>query len=275
MNIPQNIQSKEELAAALMHLGLNKEAYDLLGKDAPRPIKLGSIQTDEVLAKFISCSPEIEKLKQLVRRWSNVDDPVLITGESGTGKELIARALHSDRKGPFVDINCAGFISNEALMDSEIFGHRKGAFTGADADHWGYIKRAENGTIFFDEIGELPLKVQSKLLRTIQERSYRPVGSNQTFQTNARFVFATHEPIEEYVKAGRFRLDLYHRISFGRLHIKPLRERPEDIPLIIRHLFAPHEVPKDFICEGILLGNVRELQQKVRQYIVERMDIRV
>lgn len=255
----------EELASMLEQLGFAAQAAMVQGKPVPRLRGTASLQTEAELNKFIGCEP----LKDEVRLWSNDDSPVLITGESGTGKELLAKALHGDRKGNFVPINCAGFIANESLMESELFGHVRGAFTGATYDNNGAFREANEGTLFLDEVGELPLNVQAKLLRVLNDGMVKPVGTHKLVKINVRLVCATHAKIEDLVKAKAFRLDLYYRIAVGRLHIPPLRERPDDLVAICRkllHLPAEAYLPfnvKDFLP---LEGNVRELQMLVKRY---------
>lgn len=162
---------------------------------------------------------------------------VLVTGESGTGKEGIARAIHklSDRAGgPFIAFNCS--VVSPELIDSQLFGHRKGAFTGAGENYIGWIRAAEGGTLFLDEIGEMPLELQPKLLRFLQESEVHPVGETKAIKVNVRVVAATNRDLEQEVRAGRFREDLYYRLNVIRLHIPPLRERREEIPLLAQHL---------------------------------------
>jgi transcriptional regulator with PAS, ATPase and Fis domain len=161
---------------------------------------------------------------------------VLINGESGAGKELIAQAIHdqSDRSGQaFVAVNC-GAIPAE-LMESELFGHKKGSFTGAIADHAGKVTAADGGTLFLDEIGDMPMAMQVKLLRVLQEKVVLPVGSNQPQRVDIRVVAATHRILEEEIKEGRFRADLYYRLNVVPLQLQPLRSRRDEIPALIRH----------------------------------------
>ncbi len=230
------------------------------------------------LDRLVSRSESMQKIFGVVEQISGIEPAVLIQGESGTGKELLARAIHynSPRKdGKFVPIDCAGLP--ETLIESELFGHVKGAFTGACRDHEGLFREAGVGTVFLDEIGELGLSVQSKLLRVLQEREVRPVGSNESFPVNARVIAATHRDLPAEVKAGRFREDLYYRINVVCLEIPPLRERSEDIPLLVEDAlrrrggggaersFSPaalqaltgHDWP----------GNVRELMNTVEQVL--------
>lgn len=198
---------------------------------------------------------------------------ILLTGESGTGKELVARAIHntSDQSsGPFVAVNCAALV--ETLLESELFGHEKGAFTGAVSKHSGKFTMANNGTLFLDEIGELPLTVQAKLLRVLQEKEYIPVGGNQTLKTNARIIAATNIDLVGKVNKGLFREDLYYRIQVVTMHLPPLRERREDIlDLVQTILFRINKDMRrkvDRISMDVMTaflgydwpGNVRELQ---------------
>ena len=198
---------------------------------------------------------------------------ILLTGESGTGKELVARAIHntSDQSsGPFVAVNCAALV--ETLLESELFGHEKGAFTGAVSKHSGKFTMSNNGTLFLDEIGELPLTVQAKLLRVLQEKEYIPVGGNQTLKTNARIIAATNIDLVGKVNKGLFREDLYYRIQVVTMHLPPLRERREDIlDLVQTILFRINKDMRrkvDRISMDVMTaflgydwpGNVRELQ---------------
>ena len=187
-------------------------------------------------SRMIGGSPAMAKVLEMVDRVASLPSHVLITGESGTGKDLVARALHergSRAKAPFVPINCAAIP--ETLLESELFGHVKGAFTGAVDNKEGLLKTAGEGTIFLDELGEMPLGVQAKLLRAIESREIQPVGSTRRIQVQARIVVATNRDLAAEVKSGRFREDLYYRLAVVEIHVPPLRDRREDIPALANH----------------------------------------
>jgi len=218
---------------------------------------------------------------ELIRTVSAFDVNVLISGESGTGKELCARALHYNslrRDHPFVTENC-GAIPDE-LLESELFGHKRGAFTGAVEDRTGLMERANGGTIFLDEIGEISPASQVKLLRVLQEGEIRPVGSNSRRKIDVRVIAATNRDLEEEVRAGRFRRDLYYRIATFTIGMPALRERPADIPLLAEHILAEAmeqlgKQVKGFTAEALQClqgypwpGNVRELQNEVKRMLV-------
>ena len=197
--------------------------------------------------------------------------PVVIYGESGVGKELIARAIHSASersKGPFMAVNCGAVT--EALLESELFGHKKGAFTGADSDRVGILKAADSGTVFLDEVGEMPASMQVKLLRVLQEKKVRPVGSNSDITINVRILAATHRDLRKMVESGDFREDLFYRIAPVTLVIPPLRERTDDIAIIAQKILEA-EGGKSLSLDALKLlvshpwrGNVRELQNVLR-----------
>ena len=183
--------------------------------------------------RMLGDSPAVEKVRQMIERLARGQAPVYISGESGTGKELAARLVHelgprSDK--PFVPVNCGAIP--EQLMESEFFGHKKGSFTGAVQDKDGLFKAADGGTLFLDEVGDLPLAMQVKLLRAIQEKSVRPVGSQTEIKVDVRVLCATHKDLGDLVSEGRFRQDLYYRLNVIQLHIPSLRERMDDIPLL-------------------------------------------
>ena len=228
--------------------------------------------------------PMLEVLS-MVRRVAPSEATVLIRGESGTGKELIAQAIHfgSPRKsGPLVKVNCAALP--EALLESELFGHEKGAFTGAVASRQGRFEMANGGTIFLDEIGDLPLHLQAKLLRVLQEREYERVGSSRPVKVNVRILTASHRPLEALIQAGQWREDLYYRLNVVTILLPPLRERRSDLSLLIDH-FVRHFAEKNgrkiagLTPEGrdILLrydypGNVRELENIIERAVVLTRD---
>jgi two-component system response regulator PilR (NtrC family) len=223
--------------------------------------------------KLLGESAAIQKVRAMIERLARGQAPVYISGESGTGKELVARLVHelgprSDR--PFVPVNCGAIP--EQLMESEFFGHKKGSFTGAVQDKDGLFKAADGGTLFLDEVGDLPLTMQVKLLRAIQEKSVRAVGSQTEAKVDVRILSATHKDLHDLVRQGRFRQDLYYRLNVIELHIPPLRERAEDIPLLAEQLCArlagtlgmkPPKLAADAI-ERLkryhFPGNVRELE---------------
>jgi sigma-54 specific flagellar transcriptional regulator A len=229
---------------------------------------------------FIGSSESAATLRQLVATMANSNATVMITGESGTGKELLARLLHeqSDRCGAnFVPINCAAIPKD--LLESELFGHRKGAFTGAVADRIGRFELAHGGTIFLDEIGDMSLDMQVKLLRVLQERTVDPVGGLKPVAVDVRVVAATHRDLESEISAGRFREDLYYRLNVLPLHTPPLRERAEDIPALLAHFAKRHVQPgqkpiqfaEDFLNMLRVYswpGNVRELGNLVDRFSV-------
>ena len=227
---------------------------------------------------FIGASAGAEAIRHLIERVASSTATVLITGESGTGKELVARALHdqSDRSGGnFVPINCAAIPKD--LLESELFGHRKGAFTGAMADRIGRFELAHGGTIFLDEIGDLSLDMQVKLLRVLQERTVDPVGGLKSVEVDVRVVAATHRDLEAEIEAGRFREDLYYRLNVLPLNTPALRQRTQDVPALLVH-FAEHfavtgQTPISFTADFIEAlkdyawpGNVRELSNLVDRF---------
>lgn len=227
---------------------------------------LCSMLTHEYLSRFLTKDPLMEKVKNKTMRLSSLDmtDPVLIKGESGTGKELIAHALHGDRTGNFVGINCTSLPSE--LLESELFGHVKGAFTGAYCDKTGKFEYAMNGTLFLDEIGDMPVLMQAKLLRVLQERVITKLGDNKEIPINVRIVSATNRLD---IGANGFRKDLFYRLATFELYLTPIRERPDDIELIIKSLDKDNKLPIDLrekLKNHPLPGNVRQLQSIVKRY---------
>jgi two-component system response regulator AtoC len=185
--------------------------------------------------EIIGTDPQMLDVLKQIGRFSRSRVNVLVHGESGTGKELVARAIHeaSAPGKPFVAINCSAIVPT--LLESELFGHEKGAFTGADRQKIGKLERAGDGTVFFDEIGDMDPDLQAKLLRVLQERRFERVGGNEELRFRARSVFATHRNLPERIRAGTFREDLYYRVAVGEIHLPPLRNRPDDILLLAHH----------------------------------------
>jgi two-component system response regulator PilR (NtrC family) len=239
-------------------------------RGAPQPDMPNAAAT---LERLVGESESMRTVKQRIAKVARGMAPVLIHGESGTGKELVARALHAHSQraeGPLVAVNCGAIPEN--LLEAEFFGAKKGSYTGATQDRDGYFQAARGGTLFLDEIGDLPLAMQSKLLRAIQERSVRPLGSTQEEAVDVRIVSATHRDLALDVQAGRFRQDLYYRLNVIELAIPPLRERREDLPALCEALLAriaqeaglpaPRLAPQALrqITSHPLTGNVRELE---------------
>ncbi|MFN0122322.1 MAG: sigma-54-dependent transcriptional regulator [Blastocatellia bacterium] len=230
-------------------------------------------------ARIIGASRPMQELFRLIGRAARGNSTVLVTGESGTGKELVARSIHeiSDRKGAFVPVNCAAIPAE--LIESELFGHTGQAFTGAKQQRTGLFEAADGGTIFLDEIGELPLPVQPKLLRVLQEGTVRRVGADRERDINVRVVAATNRDLEKEVSEGRFREDLFWRLNVIHLHIPPLRERPFDIPLLVEHFL--HKIaessatpPFNVTPEALAVltayawpGNARELENAMERAV--------
>jgi two-component system response regulator GlrR len=229
---------------------------------------------------IITRSPVIEGVLREAKLVAETDASVFISGQSGTGKELLARAIHAAsprHKRPFVAVNCGAIP--EQLLESELFGHVKGSFTGAIRDHKGLFEATAGGTLFLDEIGDTPQPLQVKLLRVLQEREVRPVGSNQTLAIDVRVISATHRELEAEVKAGRFREDLYYRLNVVSLMLPPLAERREDIPLLANHFlaklaekhrrtvngFAPDAL--EMLVSTSWPGNVRQLYNVVEKIV--------
>jgi two-component system response regulator PilR (NtrC family) len=189
------------------------------------------------LSRLIGNSPAIQHTRVMIDKVSRSMAPVLLSGESGTGKELVARAVHDGsprRARPFLAVNCGAIP--EQLLEAEFFGYRKGAFTGANEDREGFFQAAQGGTLFLDEIGDLPLSMQSKLLRAIQERAARPIGTTQEVPVDVRLVSATHKDLQQEVQAGRFRQDLYYRLNVIQISLPPLRDRRDDLPLLAQRI---------------------------------------
>lgn len=236
------------------------------------------------LGGMIGKDTKMLALFDLIREVASVNVPVLVEGESGTGKELVARAIHSHslrKDRPFVPINCSTIP--ETMIETELFGHLKGSFTGALRDKKGLVEEASQGTLFLDEIGDLSLTLQVKLLRLIQEGEYKVIGSNTLRKVDIRLIAATHQPLVEKIKKGEFREDLYYRLNVINIHLPPLRERRTDIPLLCRHFLQKYAVlhakkvngfsarAMDYLMKGDWPGNVREIENTVERGVIMAM----
>src|SRR6266567_3301442 len=233
------------------------------------------VSTEMELNGIVGSSTKIQDVLRMVARLKDTRTPVLITGESGTGKELVARAIHYRgllSKRPFVAVDCGSLVPT--LIESELFGYEKGAFTGANRSKEGLFQTANGGTIFLDEIGELSSELQAKLLRVLQEKEVRPVGSNQKFKVDVRVIAATNRDLEAAYKQGTFRKDLYFRLNVVTLHLPALRERRSDIPTLVHYFldkFAPGRMvtisPAAMKCmlDYEWPGNVRELENAIER----------
>jgi len=270
------------LEELLHRIRLVSERYRILNEN--RELREALQERHRIEGIIGESGPMLEVLS-LVRRVAPSEATVLIRGESGTGKELIAKAIHfgSPRaRGPLVKVNCAALP--EALLESELFGHEKGAFTGALTSRQGRFELANGGTIFLDEIGDLPLHLQAKLLRVLQEREYEKVGSSRSVKVNVRILAASHRPLEALIKAGQLREDLYYRLNVVTILIPPLRERRTDLVLLIEHFLRRFAEKNGKTIRGltpeareILLrydypGNVRELENIVERAVVLTRD---
>ena len=243
------------------------------------------LETGGCCDRMTGSSQQMQQVYELIRRVANIDASVLVTGESGTGKELIAHAIHnlgkrSDR--PFVAVSCGAIP--ETLIEAELFGHEKGAFTGTIGPRVGFLEQAAEGTLFLDEIGDLSLSVQVKLLRVLQEREFSRLGSNKLVPLRARVIFATHRDLNEMVAQGSFRQDLYYRINVMRIHAPSLQDHREDIPELATHFLRHYSdsYQKPMVCiepdamatlEGYSWpGNVRELENVIQRAIIVAQD---
>jgi len=259
------------MARALDHRQVIEE------KEGAKSKERKAIDTVGIIGK----SPVMQELLEMISFVAPTEATVLITGESGTGKELIASALHHNsarEKGPFVKVNCAALVEN--LLESELFGHEKGAFTGADRRRDGKFVQADHGTLFLDEIGETSQAMQVKLLRVLQEQELHRVGGQDVVEVDVRLLAATNRILEDEVKTGRFREDLYYRLNVVSLHVPALRERREDIPLLAEHFLALYAAKNNRRvtgitpgCMDIMLhypwpGNVRELENALERGVI-------
>jgi two-component system response regulator PilR (NtrC family) len=271
--IPKPFQPQDLLAvidSALAHRNVEQERRALAEM----------VASNQRFGRMVGASPVMLHVYDLVRLTAQTSTNLLISGESGTGKELVARAVHenSDRaEGAFVAINCGGIPEN--LMESELFGYRKGAFTGATSDKKGLVALADGGTLFLDELVELSLTMQVKLLRVIQEKTFRPIGGDWEEKSNVRFISATNKNLETEIMAGRFREDLYYRLNVINIHLPPLRDRPADIPLLAHFFLEKYsqaqnkDVRKlsayalDILSRYHFPGNVRELENIIERSV--------
>lgn len=233
------------------------------------------------MVKIVGRHRRMQEVYKLIGQIATKDVTVLITGESGTGKELVARAIyhHSNRKdAPFLTINCAAVP--ETLFESELFGHERGAFTGAERTHIGKFERCRDGTLFFDEIGDMPLSTQGKVLRVLQYGEFERLGGKENIRADVRIIAATNKNLEKEVEQGRFREDLYWRLKVISIDLPPLRERPQDIPLLVEYFIArfseEYQTPIRHVAEAAMAqlkshswpGNVRQLENCIRRAVL-------
>ncbi len=277
--IPDAVSATQQGAFGFLTKPVDKDELKAL---VERALKYsGSAETDENWsANIITRNPAMRETLQQAKMVAATDARVLITGESGTGKELLAKAIHSasDRNDkPFVAINCSAMAEN--LLESELFGHEKGAFTGATRAHEGLFREAAGGTLMLDEIGDMPMRLQVKLLRVLQENQVRPVGSTGSKDIDVRVISATHRDLQELMAGGRFREDLYYRLNVVNIRLPPLDSRREDIPLLVAHflqaisreadqerkVYAPEAV--EVLVTAEWPGNIRQLYNIVRQNV--------
>jgi transcriptional regulator with PAS, ATPase and Fis domain len=232
-----------------------------------------SMGAEGTFRALVGESARMRHLTTLVDKLGPTQWPVLLIGETGTGKEVVARRIHGGRPdGPFVTIDCSAMVG--PLMESELFGHTKGSFTGAHQTKLGLVELAHGGTAFFDEVGELPLDLQAKLLRVLQEKEYRPVGATQARKSDFRVIAATNRDLSKEVQKGTFRSDLFYRLNVVTVRLAPLRDRRDDIPALVQHFLAKygngHKVTPevlDVLAEYDWHGNVRELENCVQHMV--------
>jgi two-component system, NtrC family, response regulator GlrR len=277
--IPDAVQATQSGAFAFLTKPVDKQ--ELLDQ-VQKALKVSGFAdtTEDWRKEIITRSAVMEERLAQAHMVAGTDARVMITGESGTGKELLARAIHSAsprRNRPFVAINCSAMAEN--LLESELFGHVKGAFTGAIREHRGLFQAADGGTLLLDEIGDMPMRLQVKLLRVLQENQVRPVGSTDAITVNVRIISATHRDLKQMIMGGQFREDLYYRLNVVHIEMPSLAKRREDVPLLIshflekvaqetgqpRHIYAPEAV--ELLVSAEWPGNVRQLENVVRQNV--------
>jgi two-component system response regulator GlrR len=276
--IPDAVQATQMGAFGFLTKPVEKQ--ELLDQ-VQKALKIsGFIDNDQAWrADVITRSPLMEEKLAQAHMVAGTDARLLITGESGSGKELLARAVHKAsprRNRAFVVVNCSAMAEN--LLESELFGHVKGAFAGADADHRGYFQAAEGGTLLLDEIGDMPMRLQVKLLRVLQENAIRPIGGNQPVAADVRVISSTRADLSQLLAGGQFREDLYYRLNVVHIEMPPLARRREDIPVLVAHflvqiardsgtrkIYAPEAV--ELLATSDWPGNVRQLQNVVRQNV--------
>ncbi|NWG27123.1 MAG: sigma-54-dependent Fis family transcriptional regulator [Ignavibacteriaceae bacterium] len=239
------------------------------------------LQREYDYTNIIGKSPAIMQIFEMIKAVADTDSTVLISGNSGTGKELVAKALHYNSKRankPFIALNCGAISEN--LIESELFGHKKGAFTGAISDKEGFIKAAEGGTLFLDEISEMPPQLQVKLLRAIQEKEYTPVGTTLSLPVNVRFIASTNRNLQDYVNQGKFREDLFYRLNVVDIHLPSLKEREGDIPLLADYFLDKYRKQMNKNIKGISSeamralmnyewkGEIRELENVIERSVI-------
>jgi DNA-binding NtrC family response regulator len=278
-DIPMSVRAIK--AGALEFLTKPCDGDDLLNAIRQGIARHQEIRSEADFEGIVGQSPALREVLQLVEMVAASDSTVLLLGETGTGKELIARAIHNRslrKQGGFVKLNCAAVPSG--LLESELFGHERGAFTGAITQRAGRLEVADQGTLFLDEVGDIPLEIQPKLLRVLQEREFERLGSTRTKKVDVRIVAATHRALEEMIVEKQFRLDLYYRLNVFPISIPPLRERTEDIPLLVRHFVQQFARQMNKTIDAISSetmealsrypwpGNIRELQNVIERAVV-------
>ncbi len=271
---PVDLHSLRDVVAKAIEIRRIRTVPTTLGESTPAPT------SDQIVGR----SPAMQEIYKTIGRFAGQEISALILGESGTGKELVARAFyqHSKRSDrPFIAINCASIP--ETLLESELFGHEKGAFTGADRQRIGKFEQCDGGTLFLDEIGDMTPATQAKVLRVLQDQAFERVGGRESIRTDVRIVAATNQNLDTLVEAGRFRQDLLYRLNGVTLHLPPLRQRKEDLPLLARHFMALASVKLEKAVRHIsddamqLLqdhswpGNIRELQNVIRFAVIQTM----